>query len=95
MKFKPLNDRILIKRIDSMTETAGGIIIPDNATEKPMEGKVVAAGNGKVLDNGKLQPLEVKEGDVVFFKKYAGTEVNIEGAEHLIMRESDVLAVVS
>ena len=95
MKFKPLNDRILIKRIDSMTETAGGIIIPDNATEKPMEGKVVAAGNGKVLENGKLQPLEVKNGDVVYFKKYAGTEVTIEGTEHLIMRESDVLAVVS
>jgi chaperonin GroES len=94
MKFKPLNDRILIKRLDSDTKTAGGIIIPENAKEKPVEGQVVAVGAGKVLDNGNVLPLEVKTGDVVFFKKYAGTEITVEGAEHLIMREGDVLAVV-
>ncbi len=93
MKLKPLNDRILIQRITGEEKTAGGIIIPDNAKEKPMEGKVVAVGTGKILDNGKVQALEVKEGDVVFFRKYAGTEVTIDGKEHLIMREEEVLAI--
>ena len=93
MKLKPLNDRVLIKRIASETTSAGGIIIPDNAKEKPMEGKVVAAGEGKLLDDGKVQSLQVKEGDLVFFRKYAGTEVTIEGEEHLIMREEEILAV--
>jgi len=94
MALKPLNDRVLIKRLDGETTTAGGIIIPDNAKEKPMEGVVVAAGQGKILDNGKVAALEVKEGDKVFFRKYAGTEVTIEGEEHLIMREEEILAVV-
>jgi chaperonin GroES len=89
-----LNDRILIKRIDSEETTAGGIIIPDSAKEKPMEGEVVAAGEGRVLDNGKVRPLEVKAGDRVFFRKYAGTELTLEGVEHLIMREDEILAVV-
>jgi chaperonin GroES len=94
MKLRPLNDRILIKRIDSEETTAGGIIIPDSAKEKPMEGEVVAAGEGRVLDNGKVRPLEVKAGDRVFFRKYAGTELTLEGVEHLIMREDEILAVV-
>ena len=94
MKLRPLNDRILIKRTDSEEKTAGGIIIPDNAKEKPMEGLVIAAGEGKLLDNGKLRPLEVKEGDSVFFRKYAGTEVQLEGEEHLIMREDELIAVL-
>jgi len=94
MKLRPLNDRILIKRIDSEETTAGGIIIPDSAKEKPMEGEVVAAGEGRVLDNGKVRPLEVKAGDRVFFRKYAGTELTLEGVDHLIMREDEILAVV-
>ncbi len=94
MALKPLNDRILIKRLESDSMSAGGIIIPDNAKEKPMEGEVIATGNGKILDNGNVQPLEVKKGDKVLFRKYAGTDVTIEGTEHLIMREDEILAVL-
>jgi len=94
MKFKPLNDRILVKRTGGESKTSGGIIIPENAQEKPMEGEVIAVGSGKVLENGKSFPLELKKGDHVYFKKYAGSEVTLKGTEHLIMRESDVLAVV-
>jgi chaperonin GroES len=94
MKLRPLNDRILVKRIDSEEKSAGGIIIPDTAKEKPMEGEVVAVGEGKILDNGEIRKLDVKAGDRVFFRKYAGTEVTIEGVEHLIMREDEVLAVI-
>lgn len=94
MALKPLNDRILIKRLESDSTTAGGIIIPDNAKEKPMEGEVIATGNGKILDNGSVQALEVKKGDKVLFRKYAGTDVTIEGVEHLIMREDEILAVL-
>ncbi|MFZ9886321.1 MAG: co-chaperone GroES [Myxococcota bacterium] len=94
MKLRPLNDRILVKRIDSEEKSAGGIIIPDTAKEKPMEGEVVAAGEGKHLENGELRKLDVKAGDRVFFRKYAGTEVTIEGVEHLIMREDEILAVI-
>jgi len=93
MALKPLNDRVLIKRLDGEEKTAGGIIIPDNAKEKPMEGLVVAVGEGKLLENGKVRPLEVKKGDTVFFRKYAGTDVTIDGVEHLIMREEEILAV--
>ena len=93
MNLKPLNDRVLIKRLESETTTSGGIIIPDNAKEKPMEGEVVAAGEGKLLDDGKIRSLEVKVGDTVFFRKYAGTDVTIEGVDHLIMREEEILAV--
>jgi chaperonin GroES len=94
MKIRPLHDRILVKRIDEEETTKGGIIIPDSAKEKPQEGKVIAVGNGKVLENGSVQPLDVKKGDRVLFSKYAGTEANIEGEEHLIIREDDVLGVI-
>ncbi len=94
MKIRPLQDRILVKRIDEEETTKGGIIIPDTAKEKPSEGKVVAAGKGKLKEDGKLQPLDVKKGDRILFSKYAGTEVKIEGEEHLILREDDVLGIV-
>jgi chaperonin GroES len=94
MKIRPLQDRILVRRIDEEEKTKGGIIIPDTAKEKPQEGKVIAAGKGKVTEDGKLQKLEVKKGDRVLFSKYAGTEVNIEGEEHLIIREDDVLGIL-
>jgi chaperonin GroES len=94
MKIRPLQDRILVKRIDEEETTKGGIIIPDSAKEKPQEGKVVAVGNGKILENGNVQPLDVKKGDRVLFSKYAGTEANIEGEEHLIIREDDVLGIL-
>ena len=94
MGIRPLQDRIIVKRLDEEEKTKGGIIIPDTAKEKPQEGKVVAVGKGKVLDDGKVQPLEVKKGNKVLFSKYSGTEVNIEGEEHLIIREDDVLGVI-
>jgi chaperonin GroES len=94
MKIRPLQDRILVKRIEEEETTAGGIIIPDTAKEKPMEGKVVAVGKGKLSEDGKLMPLDLKKGDRILFSKYAGTEVKIEGVEHLIMREDDVLGVI-
>lgn len=94
MKFKPLNDRILIKRVEPKEVSLGGIIIPDNAKEKPMEGVVMAVGEGKALDNGQTRPLEVKVGQTVFFRKYAGNEVVLEGIEHMIMREDEILAVL-
>ncbi|MBP6217378.1 MAG: co-chaperone GroES [Oligoflexales bacterium] len=93
-KIRPLHDRILVKRIDSEEKTSGGIIIPDNAKEKPMEGKVVSVGQGKRLENGTVQKMEVKAGDTVLFAKYAGSEVKIGGVEHLVMREEDLLGVV-
>lgn len=94
MKIRPLQDRILVKRIEEEEKTSGGIIIPDTAKEKPMEGKVVAVGKGKVLEDGKVMPVDVKKGDRILFSKYAGTEVKIEGQEHLIIREEDVLGVI-
>ena len=94
MKIRPLQDRILVKRIDEEEKTKGGIIIPDTAKEKPQEGKAIAVGKGKVSEDGKLQPLDVKKGDRILFSKYSGTEVNIEGEEHLIIREDDVLGVI-
>ena len=94
MKFRPLADRIVVKRLDAETKSKGGIIIPDTAKEKPVEAMVVAVGNGKLLKNGKLRPLEVKEGDRVLFGKYSGTEVKIDGEEHLILREDDILGVI-
>ncbi len=94
MKIRPLQDRILVKRIDEEEITKGGIIIPDSAKEKPQEGKVIAVGKGKVLEDGKIQPLDVKKGNKVLFSKYSGTEINIEGEEHLIIREDDVLGVI-
>ena len=94
MKVKPLHDRVIVKRVDEEEVTKGGIIIPDTAKEKPVEGKIVAVGDGKVADDGKKIPLEVKAGDSVLFGKYAGTEIQIEGEEHLIMREDDIIAIV-
>lgn len=94
MKIRPLHDRVIVKRIEEEEKTKGGIIIPDTAKEKPSEGKVVAVGNGKLLENGTLQPLEVKKGDRVLFGKYAGTDIKIEGKEHLIMKEDDIIAIM-
>ena len=94
MKFRPLGDRILVKRIEAEQTTRGGIIIPDNAKEKPMQAKVVAAGPGKTLSCGKVLPLSVKEGETIFFRKYAGSEMSLEGQDHLILREDEVLAVL-
>ncbi|MDK2957666.1 MAG: chaperonin GroES [Desulfovibrionales bacterium] len=94
MKLKPLNDRVLVKRLESEEKTAGGIIIPDSAKEKPQRGKVVAAGPGKLDDSGKRIALNVKDGDEVLFNKYAGTEVKVEGEEYLVMREDDILGVI-
>ena len=94
MKVRPLHDRILVLRLDAETKTSGGIIIPDTAKEKPQEGKVVAVGAGKIGDDGKRQPMSVKAGDRVLFGKYSGTEVKIDGEEHLIIREEDVLAIL-
>jgi chaperonin GroES len=94
MKIKPLNDRVLVLRIDEEEKTSGGIIIPDTAKEKPQEGKVVAVGPGKLDDDGKRMPLEVKKNDRVLFGKYAGNEIKIDGAEHLIMREDDILGII-
>jgi chaperonin GroES len=93
-KIRPLQDRIIVKRVQEEEKTKGGIIIPDTAKEKPIEGKVIAAGNGKVQEDGKVRPLDVKAGDRVLFSKYAGTEIKIEGEEHLIMREDDILGVI-
>ena len=94
MKIRPLQDRVIVKRIAEEEKTKGGIIIPDTAKEKPQEGKVIAAGKGKVAENGKLTPLEVKVGDKILFGKYSGTEIKLNGEEHLIMREEDILGVV-
>ncbi|MBW1850906.1 MAG: co-chaperone GroES [Deltaproteobacteria bacterium] len=94
MKIKPLHDRVIVKRIEEEETTKGGIIIPDSAKEKPAEGKIIAVGKGKLLDDGKRQPLDVKEGDIVLFGKYGGTEIKINGEEHLIMREDDIIAIV-
>ena len=94
MKIKPLNDRVLVMRVDPEQKTKGGIIIPDTAKEKPQEGKVVAAGPGKRADDGKRIPLEVKAGDRILFSKYAGTEISIEHVEHIVMKEDDILAII-
>ncbi len=93
MKIRPLQDRIIVKRIDEEETTKGGIIIPDTAKEKPQEAKVIAVGKGKVKEDGTVQPLDVKKGDRILFSKYSGTEITIEGEEHLIIREDDVLGV--
>jgi len=94
MKIKPLSDRVLVLRIEEDEKTSGGIIIPDTAKEKPQEGKVVAAGPGRVDENGKRIPMAVKKNDRILFGKYSGTEIQIEGVEHIIMREDDILGIV-
>ena len=95
MKVKPLNDRVLVKRIEEVQVTKGGIVIPDTAKEKPIEGKVIAVGPGKMSDAGNRMPLQLKEGDRVLFGKYAGTEIKMESEEYLMMREEDILAVIN
>jgi chaperonin GroES len=94
MKVRPLYDRILVKRVDEESKTAGGLFIPDTAKEKPQQGLVVAVGNGKIQDDGSLRKLDVKSGDKVLFTKYSGSDIKIEGTEHLILREDDVLAII-
>ena len=94
MKVKPLYDRLIVKRVEEKEQRKGGIIIPDTAKEKPMEGKVIAVGSGKVADDGKRTPLEVKVGDRILFGKYAGTEIKIEDKEHVILREDEVLGII-
>lgn len=94
MNIRPLHDRVIVERIEEETKTAGGIIIPDSAKEKPQEGKIVAVGKGKITEDGKVLPLDVKVGDKVLFGKYAGTEVKIDGKEYMMMREDDILGVV-
>ena len=94
MAIRPLHDRVLVKRVKEEEKTKGGIIIPDTAKEKPIEAKVVAVGAGRRLENGEIQPLAVKKGDLVLFGKYGGTEVKIDGEEHLILREDDILGII-
>ncbi len=94
MKFRPLHDRLLVEREEEESKTSGGIIIPDTAKEKPLRGKVISVGNGKLLEDGKVRPLDIKAGDTILFSKYAGTEIKMEGKERLILREEDVLGVI-
>ena len=94
MNIRPLHDRVIVRRMEEERTSAGGIVIPDTATEKPIQGEIIAVGNGKILENGEVRPLDVKKGDKVLFGKYAGTEVKVEGEELLVMREDDIVAVV-
>jgi len=94
MSIRPLHDRVVVRRLDEEKTTAGGIVLPDSATEKPMEGEVLSVGNGKISENGDVRPLDVKAGDKVLFGKYSGTEVKVDGEELLIMREDDIMAIV-
>jgi chaperonin GroES len=94
MKIRPLADKVLVQRLEAETKTAGGIVIPDSAKEKPQRGKIISVGKGKVLDDGTLKKIQVKKGDVVLFTSYAGTEIKIKGTEYLIMNESDIMAVI-
>jgi chaperonin GroES len=94
MKVKPLQDRVLVKRLEEETKTAGGIIIPDNHKEKPAKGEVMSIGTGYKMEDGKIRPLDVKKGDKVLFSKYAGTEIKVDGLEYLIMKEDDILAIL-
>ncbi|MCB1602199.1 MAG: co-chaperone GroES [Lysobacterales bacterium] len=94
MKIRPLHDRVIVKRMEEERVSAGGIVIPDSATEKPVRGEVIAAGNGKILENGSVRPIAVKAGDKVLFGKYSGTEVKVDGEELLVMREEDIMGVI-
>jgi chaperonin GroES len=95
MKFRPLHDRVLLRRVEQEAKTAGGIIIPDTAQEKPMEGEIVAVGTGHVNDNGDVRPLDVQSGDRVIFSKWAGTEVQVDGEELMVMKESDIIGIIA
>ncbi len=94
MNIRPLHDRVVVKRLEEETTTAGGIVLPDSATEKPSEGEIIAAGNGKLLDNGETRALDVKVGDKVLFGKYSGNEVKIDGEDYIVMREDDIMGVI-
>lgn len=94
MKIRPLHDRVLVMRSEEERKSAGGIVIPDSAAEKPAQGKIIAVGKGKILENGDVRPLDVKIGDIVLFGKYSGTEVKIDGTDYLVMREEDIMGVV-
>ena len=94
MKIRPLHDRVIVKRMEEERVSAGGIVIPDSATEKPVRGEVIAAGNGKILENGSVRPIAVKAGDKVLFGKYSGTEVKVDGEDLLVMKEDDIMAVI-
>jgi len=94
MKIRPLHDRVIVKRLEEEKTTAGGIVIPDTAAEKPIKGEVIAVGNGKILDNGEVRPLDVKQGDKVLFGKYSGTEVKVDSEELLVLREEDIMGVL-
>ena len=94
MKIRPLNDRVIVKRLEEERTSPGGIVIPDTAAEKPIQGKIVAVGNGKILEDGKVRPLDIKVGDKILFGKYSGTEVKVDGEELVVMREEDVMAVI-
>jgi chaperonin GroES len=95
MKIRPLHDRVIVKRLEEERKSAGGILIPDNAAEKPDQGEVIAIGNGKILEDGKLRPLDVKVGDRILFGKYSGSTVKVEGTEYLVMREEDIMGVIA
>ena len=94
MKIRPLHDRVIVKRLEEEKTSAGGIVIPDSAAEKPIQGKVIAVGNGKILDNGEVRKLAVKAGDKILFGKYSGTEVKVDGEELLVLREDDIMGVI-
>ena len=94
MNIRPLHDRVVVRRMEEERTSAGGIVIPDSATEKPIQGQVIAVGNGKILDNGEVRPLDVKVGDKVLFGKYSGTEVKLDGNDYLVMREEDIMGVI-
>ena len=94
MNIRPLHDRVVVKRVEEDKTSAGGIVIPDSATEKPIEGKVVAVGNGKILESGEVRKLDVKKGDKILFGKYSGTEVKVDGEEYLVMREDDIMGII-
>ena len=94
MKMRPLHDRVIVKRLDAEQTTKGGIVIPDSAAEKPIKGKVIAVGKGKILENGKVQPMDLKVGDIILFGKYSGNEIKVDGDELVVMSESEVMAVV-
>ena len=94
VKIRPLHDRVIVRRLEEERKTAGGIVIPDTAKEKPIQGEVIAVGTGKIMEDGKVRPLDVKVGDKILFGKYSGTDIKIDGVEHLILREEDVLAVI-
>jgi chaperonin GroES len=94
MNIRPLHDRVVVKRVEEDKTSAGGIVIPDSATEKPIEGEVIAVGNGKILDSGEVRALDVKKGDKILFGKYSGTEVKVDGEEYLVMREDDIMGII-